>query len=121
MENSIIAINFISSKNNDEEHTMHLKCDIIKKTDEEHPMHLNLDIIEIVIYDKAGEVVQELFESLHSRYQIGLDASIKGSDFIFYCINLLHYKCCKINLKRGGSYVDSPNWIKNKKNNKSYQ
>ena len=40
---------------------------------------------------------------------------MKGSDFIFYCINLLHYKCCKIDLKRGGSYVHSPNWIKNKK------
>ena len=36
-------------------------------------------------------------------------------DFIFDCIDLWYYKCQKINFKRGGSYIDSPNWIKNKK------
>ena len=34
---------------------------------------------------------------------------MKGSDFIF------DYKCHKINLNCGGSYVDSPDCIKNKK------
>ena len=48
---------------------------------------------------------------------------MKGSDFIFDCVNLLHYKCHKINLKRDGLYIDSPDWIKDKKkkNKKSYQ
>ena len=27
----------------------------------------------------------------------------------------MHYKCHKISLKHGGSYIDSPDWIKNKK------
>ena len=27
---------------------------------------------------------------------------------------MLYYKCHKINLNRGGSYIDSPDWIKNK-------
>ena len=40
---------------------------------------------------------------------------MRGSDFIFVCLNLLHYKCDKINIKRGGSYIDSPDWIKKKK------
>ena len=40
---------------------------------------------------------------------------MKGSDFIFDSVNLLHYKCYKTNLNRGGSYIDSPDWIKNKK------
>ena len=31
----------------------------------------------------------------------------------FDCVNLLHYKCHKRN--RGGSYIDSPDWIKNRK------
>ena len=38
---------------------------------------------------------------------------MKGSDFIFNCINL-HYKLHKINLKRGASYIDSPDWISKK-------
>ena len=39
---------------------------------------------------------------------------MKSNDFTFDCIHLLYYKCHKINSKRGGSYIDSPDWIKNK-------
>ena len=44
-----------------------------------------------------------------------MKTSIKGSDFIFDYVNLLHYRCHKINLNCNGSYIDSPDWIKNKK------
>ena len=27
----------------------------------------------------------------------------------------MYYKCHKVNLKRGGSYIDCPDWIKKKK------
>ena len=40
---------------------------------------------------------------------------MKGSAFVFDYVHLLHYKCYKINLNRGRSYIDSPDWIKNKK------
>ena len=40
---------------------------------------------------------------------------MKGSDFIFDCVYSLYYKCHKINLNYGGSYIDSPDKIKNKK------
>ena len=40
--------------------------------------------------------------------QIGLETSMRASDFIFDSVQLLHYKCHKINFKRGGSYIDSP-------------
>ena len=46
-------------------------------------------------HDKADDVIKELFESLLSRYQIGLKTSMNGSDFIFDCVNLLYYKCHK--------------------------
>ena len=58
---------------------------------------------------------KEIFQSLLSSYQIGLETSMRGSDFIFDCVNLLYYKCHKINIKHGGSYIDSPGWIKKKK------
>ena len=38
-----------------------------------------------------------------------------GSDFIFDSFQRLYCKCHKINLKRGGSYIEFPDWIKNKK------
>ena len=39
---------------------------------------------------------------------------MKGSDFVFDYVHLLYYKCHKINPNRGGSYIDSPDWIKDK-------
>ena len=68
-----------------------------------------------MIHDKADEVIEELFQSLISRYQIGLESSMRGTDLIFDCDHLLHYKCHKINFKRGVSYIDSPDWTKSKK------
>ena len=62
-----------------------------KRNDKEHVMHLKSDNVEIVIYDKADKVIEELLQSLLSRYQIGLETKIKGSDFVFNCIYLL---CC---------------------------
>ena len=37
---------------------------------------------------------------------------MKGSKFFFSYVHLFYYK---INLNCGGSYVHSPDWIKNKK------
>ena len=49
-----------------------------------------------MIYDNADDDIEESFQSLLCRYQIGLKTSMGGSDFIFDCIHLLYYKCCKI-------------------------
>ena len=68
-----------------------------------------------MIYDNVDEVIKERFESLLNRYQIGLETSVRGSDFIFDCVHLLFYKCHKTNTNRGGSYIYFPYWIKNKK------
>ena len=46
-------------------------------------MHSNSDNIEFMSHDNTNEVVNEIFESLLSRYQIGLETSMRGSDFIF--------------------------------------
>ena len=40
---------------------------------------------------------------------------MKGSEFTYGYVHLMYYKCHKINLNCGGSYVDSPGWLKNKK------
>ena len=40
---------------------------------------------------------------------------MKGNEFFFDYVQLLYYKCHKIDSSSGGSYIDSPDWIKNKK------
>ena len=47
--------------------------------------------------------MKELLESVFDRYQIGLETSMRSSDFIFDYFNLLHWKCHKIVFKRGRS------------------
>ena len=41
----------------------------------------------MMINDKEDEVIEEIFQSILSRYQIGLERSIKGSHFIFDCVH----------------------------------
>ena len=40
---------------------------------------------------------------------------MKASELVLDYVHLLCYKCHKVNLNRRGSYVDSPDPIKNKK------
>ena len=83
--------------------------------DEERVMHSKSDDIEITTNYKTDEIIEENFQSLLSRYQIGFETSMKGSDFIIDCVYLSYYKYRKINPKRGRSYIDSPDWMRNKK------
>ena len=101
----IITINFISAKDDN---------------DEERVMHSKNDNIEIMISDEADEFIKHFFDSVKNRYQNDLQ-SMRGSEVVFNYVQLLYYKCHKMNFNHGGSYINSPHWIKNKKqNNKSY-
>ena len=92
----MIAINFVSSKYNDEERVMHLRT----------------HNIELMINDKEDEVIEDVFQPLLSTCKVGFETSMKDSDFISDCVNFLQYEWHRINFKCGGSYRDSPDWIK---------
>ena len=92
-------INFISSK---------------PDSDETRIMHTKSNNREIMIGSDTNEVIEELFKSLLQKYQENLEEKMRGSEFVFDEVNMLHYDLNKISLKRGGSYIDSPAWIKNK-------
>ena len=63
----------------------------------------------------TDEIIKELFKSLLQRYQENLQEKMKGSDFAFNGVNYLYYNFNKISISRGGSYIDSPKWLKDKK------
>ena len=70
-------------------------------------MHSKSDKMKIMISDEADEVMKKLFVSLKNRYQNNFE-SMRGSEIVFDYVQLLYYKCHKINLNHGGSYIDSP-------------
>ena len=76
-------------------------------------MHTKSDNITIMSGIET-EDINELLNTFHKRYQEGLETKMRGSSFTFQCIDLLEYNLHKISLNRGSSYIESPEWLKNK-------
>ena len=64
-------------------------------------MYSTSNNIKFTTYNDVNEVVNELVASLRARHQDNLEALMRGSDFIFDSVQLMHYKCHKVNFKRG--------------------
>ena len=70
---------------------------------------------EFVIGSETEEVAEKLIMSILKKYQDNLQNKMKGSDFIFNGINYLYYDLNRITISKGGSYIESPKWLKDKK------
>ena len=84
-------------------------------SDETRIMHMRSDNEEFMNVSDTDEIIKELFESFLQKYEENLQEEMKGSDFEFDAVNFLYYDFNKISLNRGGSYIDSPKWLKDKK------
>ena len=84
-------------------------------SDETRVMHTKSINEEFMNGSDTDEIIKELFKSLLQRYQENLQEKMKGSDFVFDGVNYLYYDFNKISISRGGSYIDSPKWLKDKK------
>ena len=78
-------------------------------------MHTRSDNIEITIGDDNDDIIEQRFRSSLQKYEENLQNKMRGSDFEFDSVNFLYYDFNKISLKRGGSYIDSLKWLKDKK------
>ena len=95
----VMKINFISSKNFNDTRDMHSKS----------------DNVETMMGVDTNEIIKKVFNYLLQRYQKGPEQSMKRSDFVFDYVESLIYIFHKIDLKRSGSYIEAPDWIKKKK------
>ena len=84
-------------------------------SDETRVMHTRSVNKEFMNGSDTDEIIKELFKSLLQRYQENLQGKMKGSDFAFDGVNFLYYDFNKISINRGGSYIDFPKWLKDKK------
>ena len=95
-----IGINFISLK---------------PGSSETRTIYTRSDNIEIMFGDDNDNIIEQLFRSLLQKYEENLQNKMRRSDFEFDGANFLYYDFNKIILNRGGSYIDSPKWLKDKK------
>ena len=93
-----ISVKFISSRN--------LEQFCIK--------HSYSENYEIMSGTDINDAVNNLLTSLKENY-INDSSRMEGSEYHFDRVVLLKYKLYKICLRRTGSYIDSPKWMKNKK------
>ena len=84
-------------------------------SDETRVMHTKSDNKEFMNGSDTDEIIKELFKSLLQRYQENLQEKMRGSDFAFDGVNFLYYDFNKISINRGGSYIDSPKLLIDKK------
>ena len=78
-------------------------------------MYTRSDNIEIMFGDDNDDIIEQLFESLLKKYEENLQNKMRGSEFEFDRVNFLYYDFNKTSINRGGSYIGSPKWLKNKK------
>ena len=69
---------------------------------------------EIMSGSETEEIMEKLIKSLLQKYQDNLQNK-KGFDFIFNGVNYLFYDLNRITIGKGGSYIESPKWLKDKK------
>ena len=84
-------------------------------SDETRVMYTRSDNEEFMNGSDTDEVIKLRFESFLQKYKENLQGKMKGSDFEFDGVNFLYYDFKKMSINRGGSYIDSPQWLKNKK------
>ena len=70
---------------------------------------------EIINGCETEEVAENLIMQLLQKYQDNLQNKVKGPDFIFNGINYLYYDLNRITISKGGSYIEFPKWLKDKK------
>ena len=78
-------------------------------------MHTRSNNEEFMNGSDTDEIIKGFFESFLQKNEKNLQEKMKGSDFEFNGVNFLYYDFNKISISRGGSNIDSPKWLKDKK------
>ena len=93
-----------------------INCISLKpRSDETRVMYTRSDNEKFMNGDDTDEVIKSLFKSFLQRFEENLQEKMRGSDFEFDGINFFYYNFNKTSIYRGGSYIDSPKWLKDKK------
>ena len=82
---------------------------------ETHSINILSDNEKIMWAYETEDIINNLFISLKNNYQTEDQIMREGSDFKFESDDRLDYKLHKIKSRRGGSYIKSPEWIRNKR------
>ena len=84
-------------------------------SDEMRLMHTRSNATEFMSGSETEEIIESLYRSLLQNYNDNLQEKMKGSDFVFNGINYFYYDFNRVSISKGGSYIEYPKWLKDKK------
>ena len=84
-----------------------------KDTGETRTIYLWSDNVSVMRGSETNDIIRELFRSFLRYYQEE-SKIIKGSNFVSETVELMDYKLHRVRLRRGGSYIKSPEWLVSK-------
>ena len=84
-----------------------------KDTGETRTIYVWSNSESIIWGSDTDDIIRELFRSFLHNYQEELKM-IKGSNFVFESVELMDYKLHRVHLRRGRSYIKSPEWLLHK-------
>ena len=84
-------------------------------SDETRVMYTRSDNEGFMSGDDTNKIIKLLFESFLQRFEENLQNKMRGSEFEFDGINFFYYNFNKTSMYTGGTYIDSPKWLKDKK------
>ena len=94
---------------------MHINFVSSNDTGEIRTVFVWSDNEEIRLGNETDDIIKGLINSFLNNYQKEEIILRNGSNFVFESVDLLSYHIHKTSLKRGNSYIKSPEWIANKK------
>ena len=83
-------------------------------SDETRLMHTRSNSAEFMNGSETEEIIESLYRSLLQNYNDNLQEKMRGSNFVFNGINYFFYDFNRVSISKGGSYIESPKWLKDK-------
>ena len=84
-------------------------------SEKKYTIYIKSKNIETFPGNEVNDIITELTDSLFENYEERLQIFNNGSDFVYENVETLGIRFHPIEIKRGSSYIDSPQWLKNKK------
>ena len=106
-----------NNNNNKQKVQLSIGVNFININDKEitRTFYVRSDNEEIMLGNDTSDIINKILESLLNNYQKQEQILRGGSDYIFESVDILGIHFYNIKLKRGKSYIESPEWISSKK------
>ena len=88
----------------------------VKDFEDTRTMYSASKLVEIVMDSDKENIIDTLFNAILNKIQEAMETSNEiRSGFTHESVGLLYYHFQRIDIRRGGSYIASPDWISSKK------